>query len=110
MPSSTASCVKSSFSTIEYANKSVLLDLVNHLNIQLPSKYDKDVLDVLVSSHLFAGECKNSAADGCMQLVTSLCARKFEVDSLINSLSPYYCTIMPPVFTPKIYLFTCCDV
>ena len=63
------------FSTIEYANKPMLLDLVNLHNVQLPSKYSKDILRVLIASHLSLGECAESAADGCTQLVSSFCVK-----------------------------------
>ena len=56
-------------------NKSTLLNFVPHPNImmQLPSKCSKDVLGVLVASHLSAGKCANlsSADDECMQLIVS---------------------------------------
>jgi len=42
------------FSTIEYVSKPMLLGLAIH---QLPSKYSKNVLGVLVASHLSADEC-----------------------------------------------------
>jgi hypothetical protein len=40
-------------------------------------KYSKDVLDVLVASHLSAEKCANSADDECMQLTTNFCVWKF---------------------------------
>ena len=45
------------FSTIEYVSKPMLLGLAIHHNVQLPSKYSKNVLGVLVASHLSADEC-----------------------------------------------------
>lgn len=40
------------FSTTEYASRPMLLDLAKHHNVQIPSKYSKDLLGVLVTSHL----------------------------------------------------------
>ena len=50
----------------------MLLDLVKHHNVQLSSKKENlTELRVILTSHLSTGECAESDADGCMQLVTS---------------------------------------
>jgi len=59
------------FSTIEYANKPVLICLAKNHNVQLPSSYSLKVLCELIIFHLCHGECAESDVDACMQYVTS---------------------------------------
>jgi len=59
------------FSLIEYASKSVLIGLMKHHNVQLPSPCNLEILRNLITSHLSGGHCAESDADGCMQLVSS---------------------------------------
>jgi hypothetical protein len=59
------------FSTIEYANKLVLIRLAINHNVQLPSHFSVEVLRELIIFHLCHGECAESDAVACMQYVTS---------------------------------------
>ena len=70
-PQSPASALSSFLSMIEYATKPVLIDIAKRHNVQLPLRSNVETLRTLVVSHLSSGECAESEADACMQLVST---------------------------------------
>ena len=72
---SSAKALSHVLSSIEYANKAMLLDLVKLHGIRHPSKYSIDMLRDLLFSHLSYGECADSASVACTQLAASFCVR-----------------------------------
>jgi len=73
------------FSLIEYASKSVLIDLMKHHNVQLLSPCNLEILRSVIASHLSDGHCAESDADGCMQLVSSFYV-KSDVSTVLTKL------------------------
>ena len=73
---SPALALSSLLSMIEYATKPVLTDIAKHHNVQivqLPLETNQEVLHTLITFHLSNGDCANSDADGCRQVITSFC-------------------------------------
>ena len=70
-PLSPTSALSSFLSMIEYASKHVLIDIAKHHNVQLPLRINLEMLCTLVVSHLSSGECAESEADACTQLVST---------------------------------------
>ena len=68
---SPASALSNLLSMIEYATKPVLTDIAKRHNVQLPLETNREVLRTLIASHLSNGDCANSDADGCRQVITS---------------------------------------
>ena len=53
---------------------SLLTNIVKCHNVQLPLEANWEVLLTLIASHLSYGDCINSDADGCRQVITSFCS------------------------------------
>ena len=70
---SPALALSSLLSMIEYATNPVLTDIAKHHNVQLPLETNQEVLHTLITFHLSNGDCTNSDADGCRQVITSFC-------------------------------------
>jgi len=70
-PQSPASALSGFLSMIEYATKPVLTDIAKRHNVQHPLRINLETLRTLVVSHLSSGECAESEADACMQLVAT---------------------------------------
>ena len=70
-PQSPASALSSFLSMIEYATKPVLIDIAKRHNVQHPLRINLEMLRTLIVSHLSSGECAESEADACMQLVAT---------------------------------------
>ena len=71
-PQSPASALSSFLSMIEYATKPVLIDIAKRHNVQLPLRFTNvETLRTLVVSHLSSGECAESEADACKELVST---------------------------------------
>jgi len=68
---SPASALSGFLSMIEYATKPVLVDIAKQHNVRLPLQINVETLPTLVVSHLSSGECAESEADACMQLVST---------------------------------------
>ena len=70
---------------IEYATKPVLVDIAKQHNVRLPSQINVEMLHTLVVSHLSSGECAESEADACMQLVST-----FHIQSAVSYMLTKY--------------------
>ena len=70
-PQSPASALSGLLSMIEYATMPVLIDIAKRHNVLLPLRTKRETLRDLVVSHLSSGECAESEAESCMQLVST---------------------------------------
>jgi hypothetical protein len=98
-PQSPASALSGFLSMIEYATKPVLIDIAKRHDVQLPMRINLETF--LVVSHLSSGECAESEADVCTQLVSTfhiqsdvsymLTKHSFQIQILYRALlSVYY--------------------
>jgi hypothetical protein len=69
-PQSPTSALSGFFSMIEYATKPVLIDIAKCHTVQPPLRINLETLRTLVVSHSSSGECAESEADACTQLVS----------------------------------------
>ena len=56
------------------STKPVLTNIAKCHNVQLPLEANREVLLTLIASHLSYGDCINSDANGCRQVITSFCS------------------------------------
>ena len=83
-------------SMIEYASKPILIDIAKHHNVLLPLRTKHETLRDLVVSHLSSGECAESEAESCIQLVFTF-HNQSDVHS-ITVVEPHLYNLMHPVF------------
>jgi len=88
-PQLPASALSGFLSMIEYATKLVLIDIVKRYNVQLPLRINLETLRTLVVSHLSTGECAESEADACTQLVST-----FHIQSDVSYMLAKYSFVM----------------
>jgi hypothetical protein len=104
-PQSPAFALSGFLSMIEYATKPVLINIAKCHDVQLPMRINLEMLRTLVVSHLSSGECAESEADACTQLVSTfhiqsdvsymLTKHSFQIQILSSITSQKSCSIAP---------------
>src|ERR1700678_1083309 len=95
---SPASALSGLLSMIEYATKPLLTDIAKRHNVQLPLETNREVLRTLIASCLSNGDCANSDADGCRQVITS-----FYIESDVLSVLTKF-TLQIQILSSILYL------
>ena len=78
------------------SDEPVLIDIAKRHNVLLPLRTKHETLRDLVVSHLSSGECAESEAESCIQLVFTF-HNQSDVHS-ITVVEPHLYNLMHPVF------------